>query len=350
MSRYYEYELGKAADIIARELFELRPGEIVAITADTESDERVVDATARAVLACDAKPLVVWNAAPLGSAKAGDAMLPVESLSALLKTADAWVEFNNKCLLYSTPYDIAMTQNKKLRHLCLPGSDVDMLVRCVGRVDYDALGEFLTRVADTTYAAKHVRMSTPAGGDWEFDNSHESWGYAYGDLGKAATPGSHYMAGQISWTIDLNSVCGTIVFDGSLDPPFARVLEQPVALTVKNGDITSIDGGIEAREFAAWINSFDHPQMSRLSHICYGFNPRAKLTGRILEDERVWGSTEWGIGQVPPDLWPGGITAPSHCDGICLNTSVWLDGVQFMDQGHVLDARLVELAGMLGRG
>ena len=107
-------------------------------------------------------------------------MLPVESLTAVLKTADAWVEFNNKWLLYSTVYDRVMAENKRLRHLVLVGSDVDMLVRCVGRVDYDVLGEFETRFADMTYAAKHVRLTTPAGGDVEFDNSHESWGVGYG--------------------------------------------------------------------------------------------------------------------------------------------------------------------------
>ena len=38
------------------------------------------------------------------------------------------------------------------------------------------------------------------------------------------------MAGQISWPIVLASVNGTIVFDGSLDPPFAKILSEPVIL------------------------------------------------------------------------------------------------------------------------
>jgi len=35
-----------------------------------------------------------------------------------------------------------------------------------------------------------------------------------------------------------------------------------------------------------------------MAHICYGFNPGAKLTGDIVEDERVWGCVEWGIGHM----------------------------------------------------
>ncbi|GAI29217.1 unnamed protein product, partial [marine sediment metagenome] len=64
MSYYYEYELGKAAKILCEELFKLKPGETFVITADTESDDRVVDATARAAFACDAKPMVIYTASP----------------------------------------------------------------------------------------------------------------------------------------------------------------------------------------------------------------------------------------------------------------------------------------------
>jgi leucyl aminopeptidase (aminopeptidase T) len=349
MPGLYEYELGRTAEIICRELFELKRGETLVLTADTESDERVVDAVARAAFTCGAKPLVVWTASPLGGSKAADDMLPVESLTALLKTADAWVEFNNKWLLYSTVYDQAMKENDRLRHLCLVGAHPGLLVRCIGRIDFGLLGEFESTVADMTYAAQHVRMTTPAGGDIEFDNWHESWGKALPDLGRACVPGSFFMAGQISWPIILESVNGTIVFDGSLDPPFARVLSEPVVLTVERGAITKIEGGADAHEFDAWTRSFDHPQMRKLAHVCYGFNPGAELSGNILEDERIWGATEWGIGHVSADFSPGGINGPSHCDGICLKTSVWLDGNQIMDTGEVLHPHLKELARKLGK-
>ncbi|MBA3062335.1 MAG: aminopeptidase, partial [Atribacteria sp.] len=91
MSYYYEYELGKAAKILCEDLFKLKPGETFVITADTESDDRVVNATARAAFACDAKPMVIYTASPLGVGKAADPMLPLESLTAALLKADAWV-------------------------------------------------------------------------------------------------------------------------------------------------------------------------------------------------------------------------------------------------------------------
>lgn len=91
-------------------------------------------------------------------------MLPMEALTAVLRASDAWVEFNNQWLLYSTPYDRALKEKPKLRHLCLVGMNVDMMVRCIGRVDYPVLRELQKRLAEKTRRAKKVRMTTPAGG------------------------------------------------------------------------------------------------------------------------------------------------------------------------------------------
>jgi len=206
-----------------------------------------------------------------------------------------------------------------------------------------------------TKNAKHIRMTTSAGEDVEFDNAKtadekpEPTHPSTASLGYADVPGSHMMAGQIGWSPDLESVNGTIVFDGSLVPPSGK-LEELVRLTVKAGEVIKVEGGKQAVEFEAWLKSFNHPRMLKLAHVCYGFNPGAKLTGDILEDERVWGCTEWGMGNVGAILIePDGIPAPSHADGICLNTSVWLDGKQIMDKGKLLEKELVKLAKELGK-
>ena len=356
MSYYYEYELGKAAKVLCEVLFKLKPGETFVITADTESEKRVVDATATAAFACDAKPMVIYTASPLGRGKAADPWLPVESMTAALLKADAWVEFNKQWLLYSTPYDIAMKENKKLRHLCLVGLNVDVMVRCIGRVDYPTLREFMKKITEITKNAKHIRITTPAGEDVEFDNAKiegdkpdpthpidAALGLGYADI-----PGSHMMAGQIGWAPDLESVNGTIVFDASITR--LGKLEEPVHLTIHTGKIVKIEGGKQAIELSSWLKSFNNSNMYNLAHVCYGFNPGAKFTGEGLEDERVWGSTEWGIGHIGAFLIkPNGIPAPSHIDGKCLDSSVWLDGVQIMDKGQLLDPELKKLAEKLGK-
>jgi 2,5-dihydroxypyridine 5,6-dioxygenase len=344
----YEYELGRATDILTRELFKLKSGETFIITADTESDARVVDATARSAFAIGAKPMVIWLAAPLGVGKAADPMLPVEALTAALKETDAWVEFNNQWLFYSTPYDVAAKENKKLRYLNAVGMNADMMVRCIGRVNYPVLGEFLERLHELTRNAKHVRMTTPAGGNLEFNNSPNPNHLYTLSKGYADKPGSHMLAGQIAWAPELESINGKLVFDGSLVPP-CGLLRDPIYLTVEKGKIVKIEGGSQAREFETWLKSFDDPRMFMIAHVSWAFNPGAKLTGDIVEDERVWGATEWGIGNIGAILIaPEGIPAASHTDGICLNSSAWLDDEQVLEEGKVIHKELAKLAKKLG--
>jgi 2,5-dihydroxypyridine 5,6-dioxygenase len=100
-----------------------------------------------------------------------------------------------------------------------------------------------------------------------------------------------------------------------------------------------IKGGRQAQEFEKWMASWDDPNMYKISHGCYGATPGAKLTGNMLEDERMFGSVEFGFG-YQPDEWGGwggqGNPSKSHTDGVCLNASVWLDGEQIEDKGEYI--------------
>jgi 2,5-dihydroxypyridine 5,6-dioxygenase len=162
-------------------------------------------------------------------------------------------------------------------------------------------------------------------------------------------PGSHMMGGQIGGVPDLESINGIIVFDGTV-APVCGILTSPVSLTIKAGEIIKVEGGTQALEFERWLKSFDHPRMLKLAHFNYGFNPGAKITGKNIEDERVWGCTQWGIGNLDARLVkPDGLPAPSHADGNCLNSSVWLDGKQIMQEGKMVIPELAALAKQLGK-
>jgi leucyl aminopeptidase (aminopeptidase T) len=222
-----------------------------------------------------------------------------------------------------------------------------MLVRTIGRVDMEALREFQGKLADMVRAAKRIRLTSPAGEDvkMEFDPT----GPVVNDVGYADTPGPHFLSGQLTPGYS-SSVEGLIVFDGSVVPPIGLV-KEPVKLHVKSGRVEKIEGGKDALALDAWLRSFNDPSMRRVAHLSFGFNPGAKLTGNIVEDERVWGSTEWGLGYVGPDLTNDGkpITAASHTDGTCMNTSVWLDKLQIFDRGKLVHRALARLAKKLGK-
>ena len=85
--------------------------------------------------------------------------------------------------------------------------------------------------------------------------------------------------------------------------------------------------------------------MLKMAHMAYGFNPGAKLSGNVVEDERVWGCTEWGIGYVSEiEAPPIGQPAVSHTDGICLNSTIYFDGKKIMEEGKIVDEELAKLS------
>ncbi|MGF6376989.1 2,5-dihydroxypyridine 5,6-dioxygenase [Clostridiales Family XIII bacterium PM5-7] len=338
-----KFELQKAASKLINEIFSVKKGETVVITADTMSDELLLDAVAAAVHSVDAYPMVITMATPDGVGKAADPDIPVDALTGALLGADVWIEFNHQWLLYSTPFEVAMEKNKNLRYMCLVDFSPELLVRTVGNVETAQLQIFMEAFAQRHREAKEMRVTTPAGTDVSFklNNNH----VVAADCGKAGIPGMHMLTGQLNVVPEFGSVNGTIVFDGTITPPFGHVPSQPVVLTVKDSKIIKFEGGHEAAEYEKFLNDFEDEGMFKMAHIAYGFNPGAKLTGNVVEDERVWGCTEWGIGYVSPmDAPPVGQNAVSHTDGICLNSSVWLDGVQLMSEGKVVDNELYALS------
>lgn len=104
----YQYELGKAASILVRDLFKLKSGETFVITADTECDSQLQMLLRLLHLLSVQSLWLSGQPHPQGWGKLlilCCPMLPVEALTAVLKEADAWVEFSNQWLLYSTWLD-----------------------------------------------------------------------------------------------------------------------------------------------------------------------------------------------------------------------------------------------------
>ena len=336
-------ELESAAKKLIEEIFAVRPGETVTITTDYDSNMTVTRAVADAAQNAGAHAVIIQCPTPGSVGKAADPDLPVEVLSAALSATDVWIEFNHQWLLYSTPYERATAENKKLRYMCLVDFNEDLLIRTVGHVDTPQLQIFMRRVAELTRNAGTMRVTTPAGTDvrFEIDPVH----YVACDCGDASFPAVHMLTGQINVVPRFGSIQGTIVFDGCVTPPFGRIPDEPIRLTVEDGIITAVDGGEDARTYEAYLRDFNDPGMLKMAHISYGFNPGAQLTGNIVEDERVWGATEWGIGYVSDvDAPPCGQDAVSHTDGICLRSTVWLDERCILREGAVIDPELAALS------
>lgn len=333
-------ELISSAHKLVNEVLKIKENEEVIITADTASDLNVVKAIAEATKLANGKPIVVWYESPPYVGKAADKYIPLNSLKGILQNGDVWIELNKSWLLYSTPYEEAMKTNK-LRYICLVGMDLEMMIRNISGINLDLVYKFQRELGDLTINSHHMKITSPSGMNIEFDNDPFRPIFFEGEV---FGPGEYMLFGQVDWAPIENSINGKIVFDGSVWPPQSLgVLKNPIILEVEKGIIKNIEGGIEAEIYKRWLESFNDPNMFKIAHLSYGCNPGAKLTGNILEDERVWGAVEWGIGFQAKSFKGTFGNASSHSDGICLNPTVWGDDELIIKNGEYIHPRLKEL-------
>jgi leucyl aminopeptidase (aminopeptidase T) len=342
-----DLELFKAAFKTVREILRLKQGENLLITIDSISEFRVAEEMAKAGEALGAKVMVAWHSTPKGYGKATDPYLP-RPLVAACPEADAWIELNNQWLLYGTAWERAVS-NGRTRNLMLGGLSTDQLIRCIGEVDIEAQIAFQEKVVELTRRARRIKITNAAGTDVEFEDDPKR---PFANEHIAETPGGHFLTGQIGWAPREESINGIMAFDGAIsgggEADIGRVAE-PVVYEVVKGRIKDIRGGREAKIVKRWFEKLNDPNLYLAAHVCYGFNPNARLGFSTTEDERVWGCTEWGFGYQGP-MYSGGKprVAASHIDGICLDCSVSLDGQPLTRGGEVVHPDLLELAKACG--
>lgn len=331
---YYAFEITHAAHKLVTEMRPVEVGQQVLITADTASDMRVVQATASAVYAVGGIPTVVTYHTldePMQE--------PPKPVSSAALSADIWINFAVAYQLYSPAYHKAIENG--CIYVELTGMDVDMLVRTVGRVNYPPMQKMATILYELSQAAEVVRLTTPAGTDMRMKVD------AAGDRFWEEPPKDRgypqMLGGQSGFMAFRESYQGVLVIDGTLWPPYnLGILHSPVRLEIESGYIKKIEGGPEALMYERWLDSFNHPEAYLMDHACYGFNPGVvRPTGRILEDERIFGCMQFGIGATE-------YGSPAHSDGVVLNPSVWLDEFKIEKDGRYIHPNLIELCRQMG--
>ncbi|WP_138263307.1 aminopeptidase [[Clostridium] hylemonae] len=335
-------ELIQIAQKLLRDLYRMKQGELLVITADTLTDREVVEATEEAAGRLGIQWATLWIKAPGGVAVAADKEIPGKAVVSLLLQADAWAEYNKMWIYGSGAYSEIMKKNTSLRHMCLTGATGELLAHCIGNIRYDALQAFGLKLAEKIQNARCMRMTTEKGMDISFENIQGR--PVLKELGDAGNPGTNMLPGQIAWTPLIESVNGTLVFDGAL-APVCGVPSEPVRIKVVDGRVKEVAGGKEAEAYLKWLKSFEHPQMFGISHTGIGINPGALLSGDILQDQRVWGSVTWAFGSIGGNLVPpDGVPGPSHSDCVALGATLIIDGREFFHYGEVTDEEFKELA------
>lgn len=327
-------EVGKAGRKLVEEVFPIKNGENVVITADSRSDWRVVTEVVKAIYSTGGIPTLIVH--PTTGEASTDPPSPV---AGALQQADAWIELNDSYLLYSDAWKKAMEAGVRF---FAGGGDVEILVNMIGRIDYPLVDKFANKLLELTNKATEVTITSDEGTNLRIkvDPKGSIGHYITGDSAiKYDGAGTlQVMPGQATFGHIPDSVNGTLVFDGFLWPPNEiNVLKETVGLEISKGKIVKVIGGRTAETYTNFLANFNHPGVYEIAHCTYGFNPGCERTkGQVDNDERIFGCMEFGIG-------PKWADSPMHMDGSMLKPSVWADGVQLEERGRYVHPELVEL-------
>ncbi|MCS7182412.1 MAG: aminopeptidase [Thermoanaerobaculum sp.] len=209
----------------------------------------------------------------------------------------------------------------------MPGITEDMLVRTMS-ADYEEIAERTRQVADKLSRAHLARVLTPAGTDVTLPISGIR---AIASTGLIREPGQwgNLPSGEAYLMPEEGKTQGVVVVDGAL-AGIGR-LQEPVRLTIVDGAVAAVEGGAQAQEFARQIEAAG-PQARNVAELGVGTNPKAKVTGVILEDEKVLGTVHIAFGN---NVSMGGtVDVPFHVDGILLNPTLILDEEVLLENGQ----------------
>lgn len=347
MAEILQAEKEHFSKFLIEEMFQVKKGESVAITADDGSDNEIVFALAEAVQNAGGKSMLIFVPTAEYDGQAGMKVWPGAALTAALCEVDVWIDAQSIVMLYSDIWETAMAENKKLRYLVIAETEIASLIRTFIGFDIKTLHQLLSRIQEMVKAAKKVHIISHNGTNvsYEIDTN-----YAFDfDDGDYSTPKFGTPPGYVNVVPKKGSMNGRIVFDELMFSDVSSKNENHVEFIMENGSIKNVIGNEEADKFKDFLSAFDDPNMYKISHNMFGLNPGIqKLTGSIVEDERIWGGVDFGFGHTSPmDMPPDGQKAKSHFDGVVGKVSIFLDEIQIVDNGNVCHSDLKDLADKL---
>ncbi len=252
---------------------------------------------------------------------------PPEFVSAVLKKCNVAFLVTNKSLTHTN----ARRQASEIgvRIASLPGINDKTLARAV-LTDYDYIDRLNKKIMNMLIRASSITVTSPRGTKISFkldmnrpfmnDNGLIHTEGGFGNL----PAGETYLA-PIEGTAE-----GVIVVDGSM---IGEVVDKPVKLDVKAGYITNVTGGKTAKKLLDTLTPLGRESFN-LGEFGIGTNPKAKLTGNVLEDEKVIGTCHFALGN---NISAGGrIYAKSHVDFILKKPTILVDKKKIMLNGRFL--------------
>lgn len=227
-------------------------------------------------------------------------------------------------LLLPTKASLSHTRARKgaskagARCASMPGITEDIMVRTMA-VDYRDVAARSLKLAESLKDVRRFRLTSPVGTDMTVNVAGVNYS---ADNGVYHNPGDfgNLPAGEVCAGPVLEGSTGLAVFDGS----FAGLglMAEPIKITFVDGVAKEIEGGGEAQALRTLLDPFGEAGRV-LAEIGIGTHPTAKLTGVVLEDEKIAGTVHLALGN---NVGFGGTNDVGlHVDGVILSPTLVTD-------------------------
>ena len=311
-------KLLKGARIAVETCMGVRRGESVLVVTDPPR-LKVAEALLEAARAAGAETTLICM--PQGT-KHGEE--PPKIVGQAMRTADV--------VFAPTTYSLTHTQARLqacragARIATMPMITETMMQRGAMLADYKRVSKLTMKVAKLLDKTSEVEVRTRAGTHLTFSidgrRAHPDTGIFHrpGDFGNL--PAGEAFIAPIEGTAE-----GRVIVDGSM----VDRLRGQIEIIVKKGRATKLSGK-PAGGLKKILNEAG-PKAYNLAEFGIGTNPKARLIGNVLEDEKVLGTCHIALGDN--STFGGRVRAGIHVDGIFLKPTVKLDGKMIMECGKL---------------
>jgi 2,5-dihydroxypyridine 5,6-dioxygenase len=224
--------------------------------------------------------------------------------------------------------------------LCVPMANIRRLRPTKALVERTMTG------AKMMQDAKEIRIVSEAGTDLTLDKTGRK---GHAQKGVVDSPGSwdNYGFGLVASAPKEDSANGTLVFDtGDYILAIGMSVTEPVKMTIKDGYIRKIEGGITAKIFEKWLAEKNDEDAYGTSHIGWGTHYASVWTDSplftVADAESYPGLMQIAFGSsffnTPAELcgFGGKNRSISHCDCDLLNHDFYLDGELIVKKGDIV--------------
>ena len=247
---------------------------------------------------------------------------------------------------YDHIFHVQQYGEKSCRAFWSPSTTIESFIRTVP-IDYAELQHRCDVIKQVLDKAEQVHVTAPGGTDIVIGLRGRE---AKSDDGNFSAPGSggNLPAGETFISPENGTAQGRICFDGSISIDEGEIIiNTPIECIVKNGFVVEIHGGEEAAQLlrtieAAEVNAHTFEREGKLpsgsgdlyarnarniGELGIGLNPAARITGKMLEDEKAFRTCHFAIGMNYDEDAPSLI----HLDGLVKSptiTALFADGTE----------------------